>query len=81
MILRVRLFARARDLGGAETLSVEVPQGATVAELRQKIAVVVPALASLLPRCAIAVNDDFADENRTIGSGDEVAVLPPVSGG
>jgi molybdopterin converting factor subunit 1 len=81
MILRVRLFARARDLGGADTLSVEVPAGATVADLRRGIAVVAPALAALVTRCAVAVNSDFADDSRTLGETDEVALLPPVSGG
>ena len=81
MILRVHLFARARDLGGADVLSVELPAGATVGELRRRIVVDVPALLSLLPRCAVAVNSDFADETRTLNDSDEVAVLPPVSGG
>jgi molybdopterin converting factor subunit 1 len=81
MILRVRLFARARDLGGADALSVELPAGATVAELRRTIATVAPALAALLRRCAVAVNSDFAEETRVLSAADEVAVLPPVSGG
>ncbi len=81
MMLRVRLFARARDLGGADTLSVEVPEGANVAELRRIIAAVCPALAALLVRCAVAVNSDFAEDDRALSEHDEVAVLPPVSGG
>jgi molybdopterin converting factor subunit 1 len=81
MILRVRLFARARDLGGAETLSVEVPAEATVGELRQRLATVCPALAALLPRCAVAVNSDLAEDERMVAASDEVAILPPVSGG
>jgi len=81
MILRVRLFARARDLGGAEMLTVELPAGATVAELRRRIADASPALATVLPRCAVAVNSDFAEETRALTANDEVALLPPVSGG
>jgi molybdopterin converting factor subunit 1 len=81
MILRVRLFARARDLGGTETLSVELPPGSTVGELRRRLAVVAPSLASLLPRCAVAVNNEFAEAALKLSAADEIAVLPPVSGG
>ena len=81
MILQVRLFARARDLGGADTVSVELPPGTTVAELRRRIGAVSPALVTLLPRCAVAVNGDFAADDRIVLASDEVAILPPVSGG
>ena len=81
MILRVRLFARARDLAGADSLAVELSPGATVGDLRQRVAAVRPALAGLLPRCAVAVNSDFAEDARTLAATDEVALLPPVSGG
>jgi molybdopterin converting factor subunit 1 len=81
MTLTVQLFARARDLAGTATLTVGLPPGATVAELRRALAVAAPALAPLLPRCAVAVNGDFAAEERALAPTDEVAVLPPVSGG
>ncbi len=81
MILHVRLFARARDLGGADMMSVDLLPGATVADLRRRVALLSPALTALLPRCAVAVNNDFAEETRTLADGDEVALLPPVSGG
>jgi molybdopterin converting factor subunit 1 len=81
MMLSVRLFARARDLAGADAVPVEVPAGATVADLRRALAARHPALAGLLPRCAIAVGDEYADDRLTLPVGVEVAVLPPVSGG
>ena len=81
MTLYVRLFARARDLGGTDGLSVELSPGATVADLRRRIALLSPSLAPLLPRCAVAVNNEFAEETWTLADGDEVALLPPVSGG
>jgi molybdopterin converting factor subunit 1 len=79
--MKVRLFARARDLAGADCLDVELPSGATVGELRRRIAQDYPALAGLLARSALAVNDDFADDGLTVPVGAEVALLPPVSGG
>ena len=81
MILHVRLFARARDLAAADTLHVELPDGATVADLRRSLTAHYPALAGLLERSAIAVDGDFADEARVLAANGEVAVLPPVSGG
>lgn len=81
MILTVKLFARARDLAGAETLRMQLEEGATVAALRQALAEQQPTLAGLLGKSAIGVNGDFAAEDRPLTAGDEVAVLPPVSGG
>ena len=81
MTLTVQLFARARDLAGAAALNVELPTGATVGDLRRALAVAAPALTPLLPRCAVAVSGDFAEDERKLAATDEVAVLPPVSGG
>lgn len=81
MTLRVHLFARARDLAGAETLQVELADGATVADLRRHLVEVCPALTPLLPRCALAVDNEFADDGWPLSPTAEVAVLPPVSGG
>lgn len=79
--MKVRLFARARDLAGADTIDVDLPAGATVGDLRQHLAQRYPALAGLLQRSALAVNDDFADDALTLPLGAEAALLPPVSGG
>jgi molybdopterin synthase catalytic subunit/molybdopterin synthase sulfur carrier subunit len=81
MSVRVRLFARARDLAGADVVQVELPAGATVGDLRRALAERAPALASLLARSALAVNDEFAEDLLPLPPGAEVALLPPVSGG
>jgi molybdopterin converting factor subunit 1 len=81
MKLRVRLFARARDLVGKEVVAVDLPAGATVADLRNQLAVHFPALQGLLSRSALAVHDEFAEDTWTLPEGTEVALLPPVSGG
>ena len=77
----VRLFARARDLVGAEVLAVPLPEGGTVGDLRRALAAACPALAPLLGRSAVAVNQEFAAEDVVPREGAEVALLPPVSGG
>jgi len=81
MTIRVHLFARARDLAGASTLEVELPEGATVSDLRRGIAAQIPVMKTLLESSAIAVNHDFASQDRKLDSLDEVAIIPPVSGG
>ena len=79
--MRVRLFARARDLAGREALQVEIPNGATVGELRAELSRVCPALRELLPRCAVAVNEEFAENETHLADSFDVALIPPVSGG
>ncbi len=81
MTIRVRLFARARDLAGADVVTVELPTGATIADLRARLGEMYPNLGPLLPRSAVAVNEEFAEGNVVILPGAEVALLPPVSGG
>jgi MoaE-MoaD fusion protein len=77
--VRVRLFARFRDVAGADTIDVAVAP--TVAELRRHVAELYPELAGLLGRSAFAVNNEFADDDVSLSPGDEVAIIPPVSGG
>lgn len=81
MTVRVLLFAAARDLAGAGAVAVELPAGATVAELRAALAAQVPVLAALLRRSSVAVDHDFAEDDHVLGPDDELAVIPPVSGG
>lgn len=79
--IQVRLFARARDLVGTDTLLITVPDGATVGDLRRRLAAGYPILGGLLERSALAVNDEFAGDTLTLPRGAEIALLPPVSGG
>jgi molybdopterin synthase catalytic subunit/molybdopterin synthase sulfur carrier subunit len=77
----VRLFARARDLAGADSIPVRLPAHATVGELRRQLALACPALENLLERCALAVNAEFATDDQRLPESAEIALLPPVSGG
>jgi molybdopterin converting factor subunit 1 len=81
MIVHVRLFARARDLAGASSVAVELPDGATAGVLRRALASQHPQLTALLDRSALAVDDEFADDVRPLAAASEIALLPPVSGG
>jgi molybdopterin converting factor subunit 1 len=81
MIVHVRLFARARDLVGTDVVRVELSDGATIADLRRRLAANYPRLASLLERSALAVENEFAADSLVLSGHVEVALLPPVSGG
>jgi molybdopterin converting factor subunit 1 len=81
MTITVHLFAAARDLAGNSTTTVELPAGATVAVLRATLSNRYPALAPLLARSAVAVNQEYAEDSVVLSPGDELAVIPPVSGG
>ena len=77
----VQLFAGARELAGVASISLTLPDGATVADLRRVLVVHHPELAALLARSRIAANQEFADDSAVVPEGAEVAVIPPVSGG
>ena len=77
----VKLFAAARDLAGRAELAVEVPSGAHVGQLRTAILARAPQLKPVVDRSLVAINAEYADNTITIGESDEIALIPPVSGG
>jgi molybdopterin converting factor subunit 1 len=79
--MTVLLFARARDLAGADRVDVQLPADATVAALRRALAERFPKLAPLLERSAFAVDNEFAVDTTPLPPSAVVALLPPVSGG
>jgi molybdopterin synthase catalytic subunit len=80
MPIEILYFAGARDAAGTprETLAAAP---ATVRELRRALEVAHPALARVLARCRIAVDQEFVDDDAPLADGAEVAVVPPVAGG
>ncbi len=80
MRVRIRLFARLRDIAGGE-LAREIAPGTTVAALWRGLAVEFPGFAPYERSISAAVNEDYARMERVLHDGDEVAFLPPVSGG
>jgi len=81
MRVTVRLFARLRDLAGAGELSRELPPGATVAAVWRGLVADWPDLSPYERSISCAVNADYAKFSAPVAEGDEVAFLPPVSGG
>jgi molybdopterin converting factor subunit 1 len=81
MRVTVRLFARLRDLAGAGELIREVPPGATAREVWNDLVLEWPDLREYEKTISVAVNAEYARMNAAVREGDEVAFLPPVSGG
>ena len=82
MTVTVRLFAVLRERAGVDSIEVELDDGATVAEVIDRLSAR-PELGDLLERLPVrmAVNRDYADPRTQLASGDELALVPPVSGG
>jgi molybdopterin converting factor subunit 1 len=78
MVVRIRLFAQLRERAGASELSLELPDGACVRDALADARVA--SLAEGLP-LVLAVNREYAAEDVPLAPGDELALIPPVSGG
>jgi molybdopterin converting factor subunit 1 len=80
MRVHVRLFAGLRERAGTGSLEVELPDGARVADVLAAMAST--PVGALRPReCVVAVNREYAGADEPVHAGDEVALVPPVSGG
>ncbi len=81
MHVRIRLFARLRELAGASELTRQVPDQATASDAWQALTAEFPAMADYGRSVSCAVNEEYARLTAPLRDGDEVAFLPPVSGG
>lgn len=79
MEVKVLAFGIAKDIFGGREINVQ-PQEATAQSLKAELEARYPALKELASYM-IAVNDEYADSNTVIRSTDEIAIIPPVSGG
>ena len=81
MRINVRLFARLRDIVGAGEISTQVPDGATVRTVWDTLTGEFPDLRAYQETISSAVNAEYSRMGAPVSEGDEVAFLPPVSGG
>jgi molybdopterin synthase catalytic subunit len=79
--VQVRLFAMQREAAGTKLLSVELPPGATVEDAWATAVDAVPKLAAGRASLRFAVNGSYTSADTPLSDGDEVACIPPVSGG
>jgi len=81
MKVKIKLFARMRELAGTNSLERTISPDATVKDLLQALQDEFPNLAEVAPRTVVAVNQEFVEPETRLAEGDEVAFFPPVSGG
>jgi MoaE-MoaD fusion protein len=82
MTVTVRLFAILRERAGRDSVEIELPEGATVGDAFARLAAA-PGLGELVERLPLrmAVNREYASAATPIAPGDELALIPPISGG
>jgi MoaE-MoaD fusion protein len=76
MLVRVRLFAALRERAGSDEIELELPEGAVVADALERVRSVTGDLNAVM-----AVNREYARAQTALHSDDELALIPPVSGG
>ena len=81
MQVQVLFFATARERAGVHALAIELPAGSRVSDALDALVATRPALASLRPHLATAVNGALVHAGDVLSDGAELALLPPVSGG
>ena len=81
MRVTVRLFARLRDIAGAGELARDAPAGANVGAVWTSLVSEFPELAAYEKSISCAVNADYSRFSAAVAERDEIAFLPPVSGG
>jgi len=81
MRVNVLFFGILKDAVGKSSDSLELPAGASLGDLLEIYASSSPELRSVMPSLAVAINQEYAEAETKLKPGDEIAILPPVSGG
>mmetsp|Transcript_4616 Transcript_4616/g.9986 ORF Transcript_4616/g.9986 Transcript_4616/m.9986 type:complete len:84 (+) Transcript_4616:119-370(+) len=83
MRIKLLFFAKSREVVGKSEEDINVEEGATTVELRAKLIAKYPGLESVMKTCVFALNQEYVPQSEAapLKEGDEVAVIPPLSGG
>ena len=81
MQVRILFFGQLKEVAGRERDTLELPEGARVADLLRRYAAVKPSLQAYYDVIAVALNQEYSEAGAALHEGDEVALIPPVSGG
>jgi molybdopterin converting factor subunit 1 len=79
--VNVRLFAGLHDLVGKRDLVLKLPDGATIGDLRDQLGEQYPVVQAFLGTLVCAVDEEYVPSEHVLSEGDNVALIPPVSGG
>ncbi len=79
--VRLLFFATFKDRAGCAQVDLDIPENASVADIKTQLAGLYPALSPLLNHALVAVNQNYAFDDDQVPNGAEVALFPPVSGG
>lgn len=80
MIIKIEAFGIAKDILEAKSIEIEVQDDITIKDLKIKLLDIYPAFINL-HSLAIALNEEYAEDMQTVKKGDEIVLIPPVSGG
>lgn len=80
MTVEIMAFGITKDIVGKTLINVELPDGSSVKELKEKLEKSYPKMQEL-KSLLIAVNEEYGDETHILTERDEIALIPPVSGG
>ncbi len=81
MMIKLKVFAAAKEIVAGEHVELELPTGSTIGDLKQALAMQVPDLANLIERSAFSIDQQYATAKDPVNAVNEVAMIPPVSGG
>lgn len=81
MIVDVQFFAAVRDRVGRSVVKLDLPEQATVSDLRRRLIAEYASLGDILSRTMIAVDQEYVNDSYLLSTSSEVAIIPPVSGG
>jgi molybdopterin synthase catalytic subunit len=81
MKVKVLFFASCRDIAGCREKDWVIREGTTVSDLKGDLISAYPGLQGLRNSLAVAVNTDYCGDSTVLRDGDQVALIPPVSGG